>query len=53
MDLNSIYREHFIELVAAENATTVRTRDQHRKTADRLWVKIEHAKLHGTEALAA
>ena len=53
MDLNFIYREHFMALVAAENAPTARLRSEYRKTADRFWTKIEHARIHGTAAVAA
>jgi len=53
VDLNFIYREHFMALVAAESAPTARLRDEHRKTADRFWSMIERAKVHGTAAIAA
>ena len=48
-----MYREHFIALVAAENAPTARLRGEYRKTAARFWTKIEHAKIRGTAAVAA
>jgi len=53
VDLNFIYREHFMALIAAENAPTTRLRGEYRKTADRFWAKIEHARIHGTVAIAA
>lgn len=53
MDLNFIYREHFMALVAAESAPTARTRDLHRKAADGFWAMIEHAKMHGTGPVPA
>ena len=53
MDLNFIYREHFMALVAAESAPTARLRYDHRKTAERFRSMIERAKVHGTAAVAA
>ena len=53
MDLNSIYREHFLALLAAESAPSTRLRDSHRAAADRFWTMIERAKVHGTAPVPA
>lgn len=52
MDLNSIYQEHFLALVAAESALTSRSRNQHREAAERFWAMIERAKVHGSDPIA-
>jgi len=53
MDLNFIYREHFMALVAAESAPTAQSRRRHRAVTEQFWTLIERARIHGTDAVAA
>ena len=53
MDLNSVYREHFLSLVGAKNAPTVAERATHRQAADRYSAIIERARFYGSGEMAA